>query len=193
VTGSLQVKGNVYYCVLSFKDEQSGKWRQKWINTELDTKNNKRNAERFLSDILSLYRNNTTLVSKDILFTDYMYSWLETISGAIEENTHALYQDTIKRYIEPYFFEKQTKLQRLEPQHIQDFYNTQIKNGLSANSVLKQHANIRKSCAGLYSSTRLFIASWYICNAISLMFFKVCFDAGFFVFGLCSDNLSIIR
>ena len=145
MTGSLQVKGNVYYCVLSFKDEQSGKWRQKWINTELDTKNNKRNAERFLSDILSLYRNNTTLVSKDILFTDYMYSWLETISGAIEENTHALYQDTIKRYIEPYFFEKQTKLQRLEPQHIQDFYNTQIKNGLSANSVLKQHANIRKS------------------------------------------------
>ena len=144
MTGSLQVKGNTFYVVLSFKNE-SGEWKQKWINTELDVKNNKRNAEKFLTTTLSMYINSTSLIGKDVLFADYMYLWLETVSGAIEPNTYESYKATIDRYITPYFSEKKIKLQRLEPQHIQEFYNRQVKSGLSANSVLKQHANIRKA------------------------------------------------
>jgi integrase len=143
MTGSLQIKGGVYYAVLSFKDE-SGKWKQKWICTELLEKNNRKKAKEFLEKTLSMYKNKTA-VGNDVLFLDYMYLWLESMSGSIEDNTLQSYNDSIDRYIKPYFTKKKIKLAQLEPRHIQEFYTCQLKNGLSANSVLKQHANIRKA------------------------------------------------
>jgi integrase len=152
--GSLQTKSNVYYAVLSFKDE-SGKWRYKWICTGLEVKDNKRKAEAFLNKVLAEYNGINTIQSNDMVFIDFMYHWLETVAGAIEQNTYESYRDIIKRYIEPHFTKNQIKLQRLEPKHIQEFYNGQMKasqtedgktkSGLSANSVLKIHANIRKA------------------------------------------------
>jgi len=144
MTGSLQNKGGVYYAVLNLKDEQ-GRRRPKWICTQLEVKNNKRRAEEFLKKLLVEYEGVKVTYSKDTLFSDYMYEWLETIAGSIEQNTYESYKDIITRYIKPYFSARRIKLQNLEPQHIQAFYNGQIKNGLSANTVLKQHANIRKA------------------------------------------------
>jgi len=144
MTGSLQTKNGIYYVVLSFKDDL-GKWRQKWINTQLPTKDNKTKAKAFLTKTLAEYGNANITHSKDILFIDFMYKWLETVANSIEENTHESYHATITRYIKPYFTQNPVKLQRLEPQHIQSFYNGQLKNGTSASGILRQHANIRKA------------------------------------------------
>ena len=144
MTGSLQIKSGKYYAVINSKDEL-GKRHLKWVNTELDVKNNKRRAEDILVKLLAEYDAKKTPYKNDILFSNYMFLWLETIASSIEPNTHESYHSIIKRYIEPHFSSTKIKLQDLEPQHIQYFYNGQIKNGLSANSVLKMHANIRKA------------------------------------------------
>jgi len=145
MTGSLQEKRGVYYIVLSFKD--SGKWQQRWINTQLPTKDNKQKAKLLLAKTLAEYDVTNIVPSKekDVLFIDFMYQWLETIDGAVEPNTHASYKSTIDRYIKPYFSKIKITLQHLEPKHIQEFYNKQTKKGLSATSVISQHANIRKA------------------------------------------------
>ena len=98
-----------------------------------------------MDELLSLYRNGNVTIGKDVLFSEYIILWLDTISNAIERNTYEAYKATIYRYIEPYFSKVGTKLHSLEPKHIQEFYNYQTKNGLSASSVLRQHANIRKA------------------------------------------------
>ena len=144
MTGSLQIKCGVYYAVLNFKDGH-GKRRQKWICTELEVKDNKRRAEAFLNKLLAEHDSMKTTYDKDTLFSDYMLEWLETVAGSIERNTYESYRSIIKRYIEPYFKGRKIRLQSLEPQHIQMFYNSGIKSGLSANTVIKQHANIRKA------------------------------------------------
>jgi integrase len=88
----------------------------------------------------------TTKVSfdKDILFADYMLNWLEVVKCSIEQNTYESYTDIFTRYIEPYFRRKKITLQKLEPYHIQEYYANQLKS-VSPNTVLKQHANIRKA------------------------------------------------
>lgn len=144
MTGSLQIKCGVYYAVLNFKDE-SGKRRQKWICTGLEIKGNKRKAEMFLTKALTDHENMKSSYSSDILFTDYMFEWLESVKHSIEQNTYESYNDIIKRYIEPYFKKRKITLQKLEPRHIQEYYARQLENGLSANTVIKQHANIRKA------------------------------------------------
>jgi len=144
MTGSLQIKNNIYYAVLNYRDE-FGKRKPKWISTGLEITNNKRKAEAFLTKTLAEHENMNISYSKDILFSDYMFIWLESAKNSIEQNTYESYNDIIKRYIEPYFKNKKITLQKIEPQHIQKYYSRQMENGLNPNTVLKQHANIRKA------------------------------------------------
>ena len=145
MTGSLQIKSGVYYAVLNFKDE-NGKRRPKWFCTNLRVKDNKRKAEAVLNKLLVEYDGTEIAYDKDSLFSDFMYTWLETVSGVIEPNTYESYRAIIGYYIAPYFSKLKIKLQKLEPKHIQEFYNSQLKSGeLSPNTILKQHANIRSA------------------------------------------------
>ena len=143
MTGSLQIKSGVYYAVLSYKD-QSGKWKQEWINTKLKVKGNKRRAQEFLDKSLENRKKVKPAPGNSVLFADFMQNWLESIKCSIEQNTYESYQDIFKRYIEPYFRESGVRLQKLEPGHIQEFYARQLDN-VSPNTVLKQHANIRSA------------------------------------------------
>ena len=49
ITGSVQQKNNKWYCVVSYRDENN-KRKQKWINTGLTIKGNKRAAEKILRE-----------------------------------------------------------------------------------------------------------------------------------------------
>ena len=54
MTGSLQVKKNQFYMVLSFQDE-TGKWKHKWIKTGLEVRGNKTRAKEMLRHTLEEY------------------------------------------------------------------------------------------------------------------------------------------
>lgn len=149
VTASLQEKRGIYQVVLSYKDNLN-KRKQKWISTGLSIKgNNKRLANKKLEEIKQNYDKYIPLIvtkneTKDKLFEIYMKDWLESYKHNLEENTYDSYF-TIVTKISEYFLGKNITLENLKPIDIQEFYNSLYKKGLSTNTVLHYHANIRKA------------------------------------------------
>ena len=150
VTASLQIKRNIYQVVLSYKDI-NGERKQKWISTGISAKGNKRLANAKLEEIKKNYKkyipslltSNENDASNEY-FETYMQNWLESYKHNIEENTYDSYCTVVNK-ITNYFSGKNIKLKDLKPKHIQDFYNSLYKKGLSPNTVLHYHANIRKA------------------------------------------------
>ena len=81
-----------------------------------------------------------------ILFDKFLLEWLEIIRTKIQETTYASYKINIQTCIAPYFKNKRYTLQDLErhPKYIQEFYQYMLDSGLSASTVIRRHANIRK-------------------------------------------------
>ena len=141
MTGSLQIKNGKYYAVLNYKDN-NGKRKQKWLCTELDVKGNKRKAEQFLHNAIIEYEGMSE-IKTDILFCDYIMKWLGDMKNHIEITTFEGYSNNIKNHIYPYFYKNKIKLTELTAKDISEYYNYKMKS-LSANSVKRHHANIRK-------------------------------------------------
>ena len=151
VTASLQIKRNIYQVVLSYKDI-NGERKQKWISTGISAKGNnkrlanakleeiKKNYKKYIPSLLTSNENDTS----NEYFEIYMQNWLESYKHNIEENTYDSYYTVVNK-ITNYFSGKNIKLKDLKPKHIQDFYNSLYKKGLSPNTVLHYHANIRKA------------------------------------------------
>lgn len=151
VTASLQIKRNIYQVVLSYKNI-NGERKQKWISTGISAKGNnkrlanakleeiKQNYEKYIPSLLTSNENDTS----NEYFEIYMQNWLESYKHNIEENTYDSYCTVVNK-ITNYFSGKNIKLKDLKPKHIQDFYNSLYKKGLSPNTVLHYHANIRKA------------------------------------------------
>ena len=68
------------------------------------------------------------------------------MKNSVELTTYSSYANSIKGSIVPYFKDKMLTLQDLEkhPKHIQDYYQFELGKGLTANTVIHRHANIRK-------------------------------------------------
>ena len=49
MTGTLKVKRGYYYAVINYKDNY-GKYKQKWFNTGLKERGNKKEAQKILED-----------------------------------------------------------------------------------------------------------------------------------------------
>lgn len=128
--------------VLELKSE-SGERKTKWISTGLSAKGNKRKAEAMLEEARANYQSTDASNGADILFADYMLSWVEIVRPNLEENTYAGYRGIIEKRIAPYFRSKKTTLGELKPIHIQEFY-TFCQNTLhvSNNTVIHYHANL---------------------------------------------------
>jgi integrase len=142
MTGSLQEKNNKYYIVLSMK--VNDKWKTKWVKTGLDVKGNKRKATEMLNKYLDNATEANFLGTTEMLFSNYMIAWLETIKNSIKENTFHEYKKVVENDISPYFKDKNIKIGELNNLHIQEYYN-QLITKMTANSALKRHANIHKA------------------------------------------------
>lgn len=138
--GSLVKKGRCYYLVISKKDN-NGKYRTDWINTHCEGKTD---AEKEKRKILNQMENNLFLKYEKITFSDFIENWLENeMKIKIEETTYHSYRNIIINHIKPHF--KDLLLQKLQPINLQEYYNKLIKQGFSANTVHRHHANIHKA------------------------------------------------
>ncbi|AHV98340.1 tyrosine-type recombinase/integrase [Paenibacillus sabinae] len=164
VAGHLQEKKGLFYMVLNCKDEE-GKRKPKWIPTGLTVKGNKKRAEALLLETrreFSLLLNATEkeLIVEEIieempaeepvdqgpLFSVFMLQWLAMMRHKVEFITYASYHNVITNHVVPYFEEKGFFLKELLPSHIQDYYQYELdENGVTTNTVLHYHANIRKA------------------------------------------------
>lgn len=144
--GSLQVNHGTYYVVVNYKDE-FGKPKQKWISTGLRERGNKTKANAKMKEILRNFNlaNEVTKFKKeeDILFTDFLNSYLDIKKEQIEPVTINMY-NKLSEVIIKYFKNMKLKLKDLKPFHIEGFYKSQYERGLSSNSVVKYHILIRE-------------------------------------------------
>lgn len=144
--GSLQVNHGTYYVVVNYKDE-FGKPKQKWISTGLRERGNKTKANAKMKEILRNFNlaNEVTKFKKeeDILFTDFLNSYLDIKKDQIEPVTINMY-NKLSEVIIKYFKNMKLKLKDLKPFHIEGFYKSQYERGLSSNSVVKYHILIRE-------------------------------------------------
>jgi len=122
-----------------------------------------------------------------ILFTDFMLEWLEMMKQCVELTTFATYNTIVANRIVPYFLEKRYTLTEIEenPKYIQDYYQYELDLGLTANTVIHRHANIRKALQyafqiGLIKSNpadrverpkkQKYVASYYNAEELDILF-----------------------
>lgn len=149
---NLRIKPNssYYRCALSWYE--GGKLRRKEISTGVPVKgNNKRKAEQRCEELRKEYEqkyeglNLSSCRANDIMFHEYMESWLETEKRFIRETTYYGYKKVVSRHIVPYFKNKNISLIDLSPMHLQEYYNYKLDSGLRPSTVKRHHANIRKA------------------------------------------------
>lgn len=146
IAGHLQTKNDYYYIVLNYTDA-NGKRKQPWIPTGLPVKGNKKRAEKMLAETRRNFVppvSRTGELSPDMLFSDFMETWLEIVKGSVEKTTFSSYTQIVKKKIVPYFRNTGLTLGGIQARHIQSFYLHELKT-LSANSVIREHANIHKA------------------------------------------------
>ena len=148
--GTLKKRGQYWYAIVDLKNAD-GKRKQKWINTKCEKKPD---AEKFLRIILTDIDNNTYVTPKKIYFTDFMMDWLNNIiKNKIERTTWESYQINIEKHIIPFFNDnfEGLLLKDVQAIHLQKYFNSKYKGnndkneGLSANSLIKHHANIKSA------------------------------------------------
>jgi Site-specific recombinase XerD len=125
MTGSLQIKNNKFYAVINTVDN-FGKRKQKWFSTGLPAKNNKRQAQAILNDLLANYEEKQKVTS-DVLFTDWVKQWLEHIEPTIDPVTFDHYNRTARTHVISSF--EDIKLSDITKSILQKHFDEKAKNG----------------------------------------------------------------
>ena len=146
-----------YICRLKWKE--GNHWESKDVNTNVPVKgNNKRKAEQKCEELRQQYEEKYEVYkanTDDILFSEYMLEWLKDYRYNVRQSTFDGYTNNVENHIVPFFKDLGISLYELKPQHIQKFYTYLMDNGLSANSVKRHHANIRKALQDAYMQGRI--------------------------------------
>ena len=150
--------------VLNYVDGH-GKRHTPSKSTGLPVKGNKKRAEKLLMDARAAQETELEAKATEqsaenisaslIPFTEFLLDWLEMTKKNVEETAYGAYAMGIKSKIIPYFEEQHPglALQNVTPKHIQDYYTYELTvRGVSANTVIQRHANIRKPYSTLSNS-----------------------------------------
>lgn len=155
VAGHLQVKKDYYYMVLNQK-EPNGKRITKWLPTGIPAvgKKNEKRAQEMLMETRCKYTDlpstakipASTSIDQSMLFSAYMFKWLDIIKPSVEESTYAGYKDVIERRIAPYFEKLGATLGSLTSMDIECFYEYCFNTlKVKGTTVQHYHANIHKA------------------------------------------------
>jgi len=146
VSGHLQIKNDTFYCVLNYRTPQ-GKRKQVWKPTGLSVKGNKKRAEEYLMKLRQEFviprEDRGFEFTYDMLFTDFMRSWLEIVRTTVVETTFSGYQSIVNRKLIPYFEKKNLTLTEVKAKDLQAFY---IHEGqtVSGMTIKHEHALLHK-------------------------------------------------
>ena len=163
VAGHLREKDGYYHIVLSYIDE-NGKRQTPSRSTRLPVKGNKKRAEEMLQQAreemdeqlqrrFRYKESGMTTLPEELLFSDFMRDWVDMMKASLEPGTYSSYCLSVKNRIIPYFDKRHPGLllKNLTPKHIQEYYTYELNvKGLTANTVIHRHANIRKALQYAY-------------------------------------------
>lgn len=141
MTGTLQIKNNIYYTVLNIK-EKNGKYKKKWQTTGLTVKGNKRKAEEILRRRILEYEASMLHTPKNLTFAEWMQQVVAEKKDTVAPTTYNGYCDMVRLHISPYFSERNIRLVDLTAGALEAYYLQKQKDGLSPNTIHKHHALI---------------------------------------------------
>lgn len=144
VAGHLRIKRGVYQIVINYVDSDGHK-RQKSMSTGLKIKGNKKRAQEKLEEVRRSFEEPAQdkvhdLISMDMLYTDFLTTWLDLKKDSIATTTYAGYCREVNDKICPYFMKLGLKVSEVKPSDIQNFYNEQRKR--VKGSTIKHYHNI---------------------------------------------------
>ena len=149
-------KRGTLHVVVTFKDE-NGKSRQKWRDTKLKKKGNKKRAEKIKEDFIKEIENQLSQTNtlgkvdplldsrKDLLFYDYLVDYLNVINKEVSYATYIGYMKYVEKRIKSFFESSKLLLVDLRPVHLQKFYQQILNDGCTTNTVIHYHAFLRKA------------------------------------------------
>lgn len=144
MTASLRVKNGIYHIVFCYYDE-NGKRKQRSESTGLKERGNKRKAEAVMKARLEELENRSSMriETESVFFLDAMEEWLTVVMPTqVRQNTLDEYRRAFNHRVKTYERFQRLPLPKLTPQILQSFYNACIQDGLSPNTIHKQHSNI---------------------------------------------------
>ena len=151
---NIRKNAKCYYVRLIWQ-EASGKRRQTEVSTGIPIEGgNKRKAKQRMEELKEEFRQKYEVCNltytKDVMFADFMITWLENHRRNIRNSTYQDYKMRIESCIVPYFSKLGVTLTNLTPLMIDNYYTYLMKKNLSANTVKHHHANIRKALQYAY-------------------------------------------
>ncbi len=196
MTGSLQIKNDKYYVVLSY--QEGGKRKRPWIATGLSTKGNKRKAEQMLRDAISQYQKKLGMVQSDALFSDYVRYWLTLAQRKVDPVTYQSYALVTNTHLLPYFDAMGLELTAVNRPILQAYIDEKSLSGRKDNkgglspATLRLHKNVLHQTleeavkAGILQSnpcqhltlpkTERFNASYYTAQQLQTLFDAIAHD-----------------
>lgn len=119
-------KRGTLHVVVTFKDA-NGKSRQKWRDTKLKKKGNKKRAEKIKEDFIKEFENQLSQTNtlgkvdplldsrKDLLFYDYLVDYLNVINKEVSYATFIGYKKYVEKRIKSFFESSKLLLVDLRP------------------------------------------------------------------------------
>lgn len=146
IAGHLQLKKGYWYMVLQIRDE-FGQPKSKWIATHLPEKGNKKSAEEMLIEARTRYTAQQAMRERGgrIYFDEYMAQWVAGMWGKVSPTTYGSYYNCVRNSICPFFKERGTALFDLCAADIEAYYDHLRTRGVSNNTIIYHHVNIRKA------------------------------------------------
>lgn len=168
MNGSVQVKRGTWYAVIYYKDEK-GIARQKWINTGLSERGNKRQAKEFLEQELNKFdetevqgerraaqrlKNNKEVDLNDrfLPFGEFCEKYID---GKKDSLSPQVYHNYINNYVKPikkHFGKRKIRLVDITTEDITEYYDSLEEKGLSGTSIKHYEDVIRPALKFAYKN-----------------------------------------
>lgn len=143
-----------WYAIINVLDEH-GNRKQKWICTDLPSKNGKANktaAKKIANQLQEEYDKKKTPCT-NITVAAYFAEWLKQAAAELQPKTFHTYRGDMENHIIPYFEEKKILLQDLKTVDLEDYYRSKLqpdsrldsKGALSAQTIKHHHQHISKA------------------------------------------------
>lgn len=147
-------KNKKWYAVIHVLDEH-GNRKQKWICTDLPSKNGKANktaAKKIANQLQEEYDRAKTPYT-NITVAAYFAEWLKQTATEVRPKTYTAYRGNMENHIIPYFQEKKILLRDLKTVDLEDYYRAKQQpdsridaNGaLSPTTIKHHHQNMSKA------------------------------------------------
>lgn len=123
MTGRITVKKGYWNCVINYKE--FGKYRQKWINTHLAEKGNKKLAQAILSDEIekfqAIFESRFEQSAKNnVFFMEWIWSYIAKKQFEVSKVTYIGYKGTARTMRE--YFGNKLKLKDVTYEHLQKYF-----------------------------------------------------------------------